>query len=365
MKNSFALATVTIGAILCTAGAYGLTTLHETTANPPGSATLRICGNDQMAQLLDQWENGFRKLHPLVRFENTLRGTASGMYGLDMRTADIALMGRPINPYERYGEYERAWVYPMEIEVATGSEAKPHKSAAYAIFVNKANPLAKLSVEQLNGIFGAERGGGWNALTWDESAARTKDQNIRTWGQLGLGGEWASKPIHPYGPPNLGTGAITAFQTMVMGGGAIFNEDLREYEDRKLMMAELAKDPEGIAYAALGEKGDGVKPLALAAGSSQKYVELTRQTVTDRSYPLARPVYAYYTIDNEKTEIAEPRLNPLVGEFLHYVLSQQGQQAVARSGDYLPLPAPVVAEQLKKMASKDIPAERKLLKDED
>ncbi|MDP9124255.1 MAG: substrate-binding domain-containing protein [Pseudomonadota bacterium] len=365
MKNTLVWATMAAGTILTASGAHGLDTLHDTTTNPPGSATLRICGNDQMAKLLEQWENGFRKSHPQVRFENTLRGSASGMYGLDMRTADIALMGRPINPYERYGEYERAWVYPVEIEVATGSESRPHKSAAYAVFVNQSNPLAKLSVEQLNGIFGAERGGGWNALTWDETAARTREQNIRTWGQLGLTGEWADKPIHPYGPPNLGTGAITAFQTMVMGGGAIFNEDLREYEDRKLMMAELAKDPGGIAYAALGEQGKGVKPLALAAGSSGRYVELTRQTVTDRSYPLARPVYAYYTIDNEKTEIAEPRLNPLVGEFLRYVLSQQGQQAVSRSGDYLPLPAPVVAAQLKKMASKDIPAERKLLKDED
>lgn len=329
------------------------------------SGVLRVSGSDQMAALMQRWELGFRKLHPAVRFESWLKGSSSGMYGLEMRTADIALMGRPIHPYERYGVYERAWVYPVGIEVATGSFDQPHKSPAYAIFVHKSNPLAKLTLPQLDAVFGAERGGGWNALTWDETAARKKDQTLRTWGQLGLTGEWADRPIHPYGPPNLGAGAITAFQAMVMGGGAIFNEDLREYADRRQMIAELEKDPQGIAYAALGYRSGGVKPLALAADAAGPYVELSRTSTVDRSYPLARPVYIYYTIDNDKTEIATPRVKPLVAEFLRYVLSQQGQQAVKRDRSYLPIGAGVVAAQLRKIASQEIPPERKLLKDED
>src|SRR3979411_2282464 len=147
------------------------------------SGGLRSRGNEQMTALMKQWEKGFRKYQPGIQFADTLKGSASGMYGLEMRTADIAVMGRPINPYERYGIYERAWVYPVEIEVATGSFALAHKSPAYTVFVHKDNPLAKLTVKPLDGVFGAERGGGWRALTWDETAARTKDGNIRTWGQ--------------------------------------------------------------------------------------------------------------------------------------------------------------------------------------
>jgi phosphate transport system substrate-binding protein len=329
------------------------------------SGTLRVSGNDQMAALLKRWERGFRKFHPEVRFDEWLKGSGSGMYGLEMRTADIALMGRPINPYERYGVYERAWVYPVEIEVATGSYAVPHKSPAYAIFVNKDNPLAQLTVKQLDGIFGAERGGGWKALTWDESAAHAKSDNLRTWGDLGLKGEWAAKPIHVYGPPNLGAGTITYFQSKVMGGGAIFNEDLREYADRRQMIAELERDPLGIAYAALGYRTAGVKPLAVAEGGSSRFVSPTRESVANRTYPLARPVYIYYTIDNAKTEIAHPRVDPKVREFLRYVLSKQGQQAVAHEGVYLPLAGAIADEQLKKIDSEEIPPERKLLKDED
>ena len=49
------------------------------------------------------------------------------------------------------------------------------------------------AVKELDGIFGAERGGGWKALTWDTNAARTSAQNIRTWGQLGVAGPLAEE----------------------------------------------------------------------------------------------------------------------------------------------------------------------------
>jgi len=325
------------------------------------SGVLRSRGNDQMATLMKRWEKGFKKYQPDIQFVDTLAGSASGMYGLEMRTADIAVMGRPINPYERYGSYERSWVYPVEIEVATGSFEAPHKSPAYAILVHKDNPLAQLTVEQLDGIFGAERGGGWNALTWDVKAARTSAGNIRTWGRLGLGGAWAARPIHVYGPPLLGAGSITLFQSKVFHGGDTWNEDLREYADRKQMIADLGKDPYGIAYTALGYRSNEVKPLAVAETSAGPFVQLTRSSVMDRSYPLSRPVYIVYTIDNEKSEIADPRVDPKVREFLRYILSRQGQQDVVGDGAYLPLPLATVKEQLKKIASQSTPPELELL----
>jgi phosphate transport system substrate-binding protein len=216
-------------------------------------------------------------------------------------------------------------------------------------------------MKELDGIFGAERGGGWKALTWDVHAARTSAENIRTWGQLGLQGAWSDKPIHVYGPPLLGAGSITLFQTKVLDGGAMWNESLREYEDRKQMVADLSQDPYGIAYTALGYRTPGVKAVAIADASGGSFVELTRKSVTNRSYPLSRPVYIVYTIDNEKSEIADPRVEPKVREFLRYILSRQGQRDVVREGSYLPLPASVVHEQLKKLDSKELPRELELL----
>jgi phosphate transport system substrate-binding protein len=272
-------------------------------------------------------------------------------------------MGRPLNPFERYGTYERSWVYPVQIEVATGSVQTPGASPAYAIFVNTGNPLTKLTVKQLDGIFGAQRGGGWQALSWVESAARPASANIRTWRQLGIGGALADKPIHVYGPPLLGAGAVSFFQARVLQGGAIWNEDLREYDNPATMLADLRRDPYGIAYAPLSYGNAGVKAIALSESATGPYVTLTQQTVANRSYPLARPVYINYTIDDERSEIANPRVDPKVDEFMRFVLSAQGQAIVAHDGTYLPLPAAVVRRQLLTLQSRGTPPEKALLRE--
>ncbi len=327
------------------------------------SGTLRSRGDDQMATLMKYWQKGFSKYQPNIRFEDTLKGSDSGVYGLEMRTADIAVMGRPINPFERYGTYERSWTYPVEIEVATGSVATPAKSAAYAILVNKDNPLSKLTLKELDGIFGAQRQGGWNALSWDEKSARSSAGNIRTWGQLGVKGAWGDKPIHVYGPPLLGSGSVTFFQSRVLAGGAMWNEDLREYADSKELIADLGKDPYGIAYTELPTASPAVKPVALAETLAGPFVKLSKSSVADRSYALARPVYIDYTIDNVKSELANPRVDPKVHEFLRYVLSKQGQQDVVRAGAYFPLTPAMVQKQLRKLNSKKFPPEQLLLTD--
>jgi phosphate transport system substrate-binding protein len=325
------------------------------------TGVLRSCGNDQMAALLQTWEAGFRQYHPEVQFADSLKSTASAAYGIDLHVADLALMGRPIFPFERYGTYEHSWAYPVEIQVATGSAGALHKSPAFAVFVQRDNPLTKLTVRELDRIFGAERGGGWNALTWDEGVAHGPEENIRTWGQLGVGGPLADQPIHVYGPPNLGAGAITFFQARVMGGGAMWNPDLREYADRGKMIADLAADPLGIAYAPLAYGTPGVKALALADTPGGPYVALSPATVADRSYPLSRAVYLYYTIDDPRSEISPTHGDPRVKEFLRYILSREGQEAVSREGSYLPLPPAVAQAQLEKLDSTALPPEHAIL----
>jgi phosphate transport system substrate-binding protein len=355
---------------LCAAGFMALAAFARAADELPDyqpqlhvTGVLRSCGNPQMAALLKRWQAGFKRLQPDVQFADDLKSSASALYGLDMRTADLALMGRPISPYERYGVYERSWVYPAVIEVATGSATALHKSPAYAVFVNKDNPLAKLSVRELDGVFGAERAGGWNALTWDTSVARTAKDNLRTWGQLGLTGEWADKPIHPYGQAGLGAGAITYFQARVFGGAETWNEGLREYADREKMLADLARDPLGIAYAPAAYANAGVKIIALGETKAGPFVALSAASVADRSYPLHRPVYVSYTMDDRNTDLTPTLGDPRVKEFIRYILSRQGQQDVAGEGSYLPLPATVSQAQLAKLNSTAIPAEHQFMED--
>ncbi len=219
--------------------------------------------------------------------------------------------------------------------------------------MNEKNPLAHLNMEQLEAIFGAERTGAWEGTSWHPERARTPSQNIRTWGQLGLTGEWADKPIHVYGV-NLRYHQAIRFEDQVMHGSAKWNPELREYANygrpdgslaigASLMVEDLAKDPYGICYSEENFKVPRTKLLALAYGDSKSYVPLTRDTVQNRTYPLYDAVYLY------ANGSAEHPMDPKVREFLRFVLSQQGQQAIANDGKFLPLTKEVVDEQLKKL----------------
>ncbi len=311
------------------------------------SGIIRSWGNPHMAALMKNWEAGFRRFQPDVYFADNLKSTAAGIFGLNESAADLALLGRQIYTYEYYGIYRRSLLLPVEIAVATGSFNTPGKSYALAVFVHRDNPLAQMTLAQLDGIFGAQREGGWDGLNWRKEPARGPEKNLRTWGQLGLTGVWADKPIHLYGPPGLYPGGQSFFQRRVMGGADTWAEGLMEFEDRPEMMAALSRDPLGIAYTGLGYATPETKPLALAENSGAPYVAPTKATVADRSYPLSRTVYIYFAPDTPGGEPANPKVDPKVREFLRYILSSEGQADVTREGDYLPLAAALLHMQLK------------------
>jgi phosphate transport system substrate-binding protein len=186
-------------------------------------------------------------------------------------------------------------------------------------------------------------------MEWNPAVARGVRDNLRTWGQLGLTGTWADKPIHTYGPPGLHPGGMSFFQTRVMGGADTWAEGLQEFEDRPQMIAALGKDRFGIAYTGMCYRTPEVKPVALAEKDGAPYVEPTRETVANRTYPLTRSIYIYFAPDQQNGDPADPRVDPKMREFLRYILSRQGQEAVVREGSYLPLTPGVVREQLGKL----------------
>lgn len=319
------------------AAAQDVSGLPEYRPEQPVSGLMRSWGDTHMARLMKLWEAGFQRYQPGVQFWDNLKGTSTATSGLSQCKADLALMGRQIFTFEQYSTYRRSLMVPVEIQVATGSVDTPGKSYALTVFVNRDNPLSRLTLRQLDGIFGAERDGGWNGMRWNRAAARTAKGNIRTWGQLGLTGEWADQPIHLYGPPALYPGGFSFFQRRVMGGADTCAEDLREYPDPRQLMAALSRDRYGIGYTGLCYQTPETKAIALAAGSAGPFVAPTRETVASRAYPLSRPIYIYFAPDTPGGQRAPT--DPKIREFLRYILSREGQEDVVREGDYLPLTA--------------------------
>jgi ABC-type phosphate transport system substrate-binding protein len=212
-----------------------------------------------MAALLNRWQAEYRKTHPAVQFENKLMGSASAMAGIYTGVAELAWMGHELRTEESMA-FE--WVFQYKalgIEVATASVDQYDHGAQLVIFVHRDNPITRLNLAQLDAIFGSEH--------------RRGSPNIRTWGELGLNGEWAAHQIHPYGY-DAETEAGSFFRGTVLSGSYKWNCDLTAFRDEQLadgktvdaaphILAALTTDRYGIAYAKVRYATPNVKTLAL------------------------------------------------------------------------------------------------------
>jgi phosphate transport system substrate-binding protein len=322
------------------------------------SGTIRMWGSNYITDgfLGGYWEAAFTKHHPDAHLDFHMKTTLAAVPSLIFGVSDIGV-GRKITfseqeLFERYTDRP-----PIEIELATGSYDVPGWQPGYGVVVNKDNPLAQVTMQQLDGIFGSERAGGWEGTSWRPNKARGPDQNIRTWGQLGLGGQWKDQPIHVYGL-NLRYHQATEISDMVLAGSDKWNEHLKIYANyvstagklERGMNVDLANDRYGIGIIAAPTSNLGggaseapLKVLPVAATDAGPYVPYTLDTLHDRSYPLYDRIYAY--VDR----VPGQPMDPKVLEFLRFVLSQEGQAAVMRDGKYLPLTAEVANAQLKRL----------------
>jgi phosphate transport system substrate-binding protein len=334
---------------------------------------IRIWGSEAFTNVLRLWEIGFFGRaggnQRFARFSDTLISGAAAIGSLYTGIADLGVMGHHCWPIETLGFFRMFGYPPLEIVVATGAYDVHGLMPGNVIFVHNQNPISRLTLRQLDGIFGSQRTGGWDGMNWSAANARSVKENIRTWGQLGLTGEWATKTINVYGIDVSGSSFSFSMQRQVFKGGDTWNPTLREYpisevglpgRPRKYggdyVLEDLAKDPYGIAFATIpgaGSPGDPrlpydrtnlqVKPVALAANDQGPYVEPTRESFRNRTYPLVESIYVY--INRAPGRPVEPKLK----EFLRYILSRQGQQHVADAGGFLPLTAEVVRQQLQKL----------------
>jgi phosphate transport system substrate-binding protein len=267
-------------------------------------------------------------------------GTAAAIGSLYTGRGDLALMGREIWPLEIAAFKEVLGYPPTGIDVVTGSFDVRNRDYALVVFVHKGNPIQGLTLAQLRSIFAVHVGA-------DAHAAHT-------WGDLGLAGPWRDRPIHLYGLP-ISRGFARFFEQRVFGGADLWQPSLREFADLKgskggatdggqRMLDAMADDPDSIGYAGLLYHNAAVRPVALAESAGAPYVEPTVETVMDHSYPLTRMVTMF--LNRPPGKPADPKLR----EFLRYVLSRQGQQAVTQYGrGYLPILAPAAARQLEKL----------------
>lgn len=292
-----------------------------------------LVGADVMDEITLGWAKLFRKAYPRLSVTMEARASGSGGPALTEGRAHAAPVGRELLPLEEKAFVDKFGYKPLAIRVATGSVSSLGKTATSVILVNRDNPIAGLTLAQLDAIYSKTRSRGY--------------KDVKTWGDLGLTGEWANLPIHLYGlkHPN---GIEWYFKQVVMHGGE-YKDNIQFVKGQGFTHAftvaahDMARNKGGLTYALLPNVTPDVKVVPLAENAGEPFVAPTVGNVVSHAYPLSRYVYIFVNRPPGKP------LEPKTKEFLRLVLSREGQQVVADEGVYIPLNADVVREELAKL----------------
>jgi phosphate transport system substrate-binding protein len=280
------------------------------------SGNMKSIGSDTMNNLMALWAEGFHKYYPNVQVEVEGKGSTTAPPALIAGTAHFGPMSRPMKNAEIDRFEEKFGYKPTALRTSIDM---------LAVYVHRDNPIASLTLQQLDAIFSKTRKAGY-------------PKDIRTWGDAGLEGEWADKPISLYGR-NSASGTYGFFKEHVLKNGD-YKDEVKEQPGSSAVIQGVASDKYGIGYSGIGYKTADVRAVPLADKTDAKAIEPNSENAYSGKYPITRFLYLYVNY-KPKSE-----LDPLRREFIRYIFSKEGQQDVIKDG-YFPITATIAAKALK------------------
>jgi phosphate transport system substrate-binding protein len=280
------------------------------------SGNLKSIGSDTLNNLMTLWAEGFKAKYPAVKIEIEGKGSSTAPPALIAGTAHFGPMSRPMKSAE-VDKFEKTYGYkPTAIRTAVD---------ALAVYVHKDNPIKCLSMQQVDAVFSKTRKGG-------------HDKDVTTWGQLGLTGEWASKPISLYGR-NSASGTYGYFKEEALFNGD-YKDSVKEQPGSSTVVQGVASDKFAMGYSGIGYKTADVRAVPLAAKPGASCYEANATEAYAGNYALARFLYVYLNVNPNQ------KLDPLRTEFVRYIFSKDGQLATIKDG-YFPVTNAIAQEDLK------------------
>lgn len=279
--------------------------------------TLQLGPTVGFEKLVSRWVERIKQHYPDLRgghVESNLPTTpaalTSGAYPLGMLTR------RWTGTEAAYFRF--LWGF-SPTEVMVGADA-------VAIVVNANNPIRAMLVEDVDATFSSTR--------------RRGGRPVRTWGDLGLQGDWKDQPINVYG---LGkdSAARTAFQEKALSGGT-FHKNLREVSGIDAVLAAVADDPFAMGYVNGTAHSDRCRLVPLRPSADSPAVDPQAESILSLSYPLSWRIY----VSLRKTPGSS--MDPLINEFVKMMLSKDGQEILAGEG-MVPITGRMASRELKKL----------------
>ena len=280
------------------------------------SGNLSSVGSDSLANLMTLWAEEYKKAYPNVNIQIQAAGSSTAPPALTEGTANLGPMSRAMKDNELQAFEEKFGYKPTAVPVAID---------ALAVFVHKDNPIKQLTMQQVDGIFSATKLCGGS--------------DISKWGDLGLTGEWADKPIQLFGRNSV-SGTYGYFKEEGLCKGD-FKANVNEQPGSASVVQSISSTINAIGYSGIGYRTASVRAVPLV-NKKGEVEEANETNALSGKYPLARFFYVYVN------KAPNQPLSPLDAEFIKLVLSKQGQEVVMKDG-YIPLPAKVAEKTMKEL----------------
>lgn len=277
-----------------------------------GSITSR--GSDTMRELMLAWSKTFRRYHPGVAFDIVAKGSGTAPEPLLKGITQVGPMSRKMKEKEYQPFIEKYGARPVAVGIGLDT---------LAVYINRQNPTGYLSLVEIDAIFSKTRNGGYKT-------------DIRFWGEVGLEGEWETRPIRLY-TRNTFSGTFEYFRKRALFKGE-YKDSIQMQPDSEAVVMKVINDPAGIGFSGIGYDNKQVKTLALSERPGEPAYSANHENVYLNRYPLSRPLYIYVV------KTIEHPVSELVREFIAFVLSRDGQQITLDIG-YMPLSAKVAERQ--------------------
>ena len=282
------------------------------------SGNINSIGSDTLNNLMTLWAETFNKFYPNAKIQIEGKGSSTAPPALIAGTAQLGPMSRAMKGTE-VDAFEKKYGYkPTQIRTAVD---------ALAVFVNKDNPIKCLTLAQVDAFFSKSRRAGHK-------------EDVKTWGQLGLTGEWAARPLGLYGR-NSASGTYGFFKEHALKNGD-YKDEVKEQPGSASVVQGVTVDRYAIGYSGIGYATAGVRAVPLAEKEGGKCYDADTDNAYAGTYPLSRFLFVYVNRAPGKP------LDPLTREFVKLILSKDGQEGVVKDG-YFPIPASIANEELNKI----------------
>jgi phosphate transport system substrate-binding protein len=309
-----------------------LPTFHPAYKKNKLKADLSCASSDVLPGLAKAWVAKLHDYYPKVDISVDPPYAGSlGAIELIKGNLDCVFVSRELKPTD-IAQFRGAFGYdPFSVPITGGTYRQFGFLDAVGFAVNPDNPLSKLSFDQLDSILSTTRARGGAPL--------------RTWGDLGLTGDWADKPIHIYGvKPWNGFEEFVRERVLSANGkrgewrgDATPDSDVRFFDTVFNVAGAIAADKYALGYTGLAYADKPVKLLSLSDHVNSPAYAPTYENVARADYPLSRVAYLNWNNDPKR------EANPALMELAKLILSRQGQQVILDQGIYVPLRSQQVA----------------------